>query len=588
MSNTLNTIKTKNMKKSGTVPAVITALFFVGSFSTARGQTLTIGSGMHVMSGGMHVTVGADYFVNNGTYTDTLGAFYLLNGVYVSGSGTTTLNDLNIKYPGSSALFSPVSVRNTAKIALDGDLNTYNNLILRSDISPTANLVINGVLNGNVQGIVNRPTATSGPCPMFASDMYTNVSGVMALYQWQWSADGAGWTDIAGATNATYSANVMADKYYRCNLSTTNSPYTEMTPTVQLTLTGVPDAVTVTGTGTHCGQTTITASGGTGGVIYYEGSMSSGTSTTYAVDTAHITSNGTYYFRSLSPAGCWGKQDSAIVVINPILTPAITLTAAPGQHLCKGTLASFGATPVNEGTSPVYQWYVNSVPVGTGDLSYSYLPTNGDEVKILMISNAPCTTVPTANSTVSMLVDDLYVPVVTISASATTIQPGETVTLKATATDAGPSPSYQWYKNNDLIAGANTSTYISDKFADNDSVTCVVTSSGFCAYSSFNSVKFSVKGTGIRELTSGGNIGIIPNPNNGSFVVRGTFADAAIEHLTLQVTNVLGQVVYSRDVKVTNGSIDEQVTLPDAASGAYVLGLVTDNDRAAYHVVISK
>src|SRR5207247_1422293 len=38
-------------------------------------------------------------------------------------------------------------------------------------------------------------------------------------------------------------------------------------------------AVTVNGGGVFCGSTTITASGGTGGVIYFQGNISGGTST---------------------------------------------------------------------------------------------------------------------------------------------------------------------------------------------------------------------------------------------------------------------------------------------------------------------
>src|SRR6185436_12116467 len=61
-----------------------------------------------------------------------------------------------------------------------------------------------------------------------------------------------------------------------------------------------PTAVTVSGAGAFCGSTTITASGGTGGTIYFQGTTSGGTSTATPSSSEIISTSGTYYFRSQS------------------------------------------------------------------------------------------------------------------------------------------------------------------------------------------------------------------------------------------------------------------------------------------------
>lgn len=92
-----------------------------------------------------------------------------------------------------------------------------------------------------------------------------------------------------------------------------------------------PAPVLVSGSGTFCGNATLTASGGDGGTIYFQGTTKNGTSTAFPAATQSITSSGTYYFRSRSANGCWSRQGSATVTINPkpatpVISPEADLT----------------------------------------------------------------------------------------------------------------------------------------------------------------------------------------------------------------------------------------------------------------------
>ncbi|MEO7048335.1 MAG: hypothetical protein ABI091_23755, partial [Ferruginibacter sp.] len=100
----------------------------------------------------------------------------------------------------------------------------------------------------------------------------------------------------------------------------------------------VPDAVIVTGSATFCGSETITATGGTGGTIYFQGTVSGGTSTSQPSTSQLLNTAGTYYFRAQSPGGCWGPEGS--ITITKTSTFSIT-TQPENQIACENTSVSF-------------------------------------------------------------------------------------------------------------------------------------------------------------------------------------------------------------------------------------------------------
>ncbi|HNW89759.1 MAG TPA: hypothetical protein PKN48_08845, partial [Bacteroidales bacterium] len=76
-----------------------------------------------------------------------------------------------------------------------------------------------------------------------------------------------------------------------------------------------PGAVSVATSGTYCNSTTLNASGGANGTIYYQGTTSGGMSTSNPTTSVSVSSSGTYYFRARSACGTWGAEGSATVTI---------------------------------------------------------------------------------------------------------------------------------------------------------------------------------------------------------------------------------------------------------------------------------
>ena len=167
--------------------------------------------------------------------------------------------------------------------------------------------------------------------------------------------------------------------------------------------------------------------------------------------------------------------------ITPNTGPAVSVTIAANTPMpvCAGTSVSFTATPVNGGISPVYQWKVNGVNAGTNNPAFSYIPSNGDQVKCLLTSHTACATGnPATSNVITTAVTSLAPVSVSITASANPFNPGSAVTFTATPVNGGSSPSYQWQVNN-VNVGPNNTVY-SYSPLNLDVVACVLTSSLVC------------------------------------------------------------------------------------------------------------
>ena len=82
---------------------------------------------------------------------------------------------------------------------------------------------------------------------------------------------------------------------------------------------------------------------------------------------------------------------------------------------------------------------------------------------------------------------------------------------------------------------------------------------------------------------------MLPNPNNGSFTIQGTIGSNKGQVVTLEISNMLGQVVYSNSIIATGGIINGQVLLGSSlANGTYLLNVKTGTESKVLHFVIEK
>ena len=181
---------------------------------------------------------------------------------------------------------------------------------------------------------------------------------------------------------------------------------------------------------------------------------------------------------------------------------------------------------------------------------------------------------------------------VTIAANpGTVISKGESLILSATAENAGPAPVFQWLINNVPVSGATSSVFVNNSLSDNDSVTCNVISSGACSgYTVSATVGISVGSLGVHSnLATVSDVRILPNPNKGAFTLKGTLGITTDEEVTVEVTDILGQVVYRNKATAQNGVVNENISLSSMlANGMYILNLRSDTINKVFHFVIEK
>lgn len=91
----------------------------------------------------------------------------------------------------------------------------------------------------------------------------------------------------------------------------------------------------------------------------------------------------------VQPDGCIGEPISGIVTVSPANPVSVSLTVSE-NGICAGLSVTFTAIPVNQGTGPLYTWFLNGafVKEGMAD-TFSYLPANGDEVFVVLLSDLP-------------------------------------------------------------------------------------------------------------------------------------------------------------------------------------------------------
>lgn len=170
------------------------------------------------------------------------------------------------------------------------------------------------------------------------------------------------------------------------------------------------------------------------------------------------------------------------MTVNPMLEVSVSISADPGSVVCAGTNVVFTATPINGGTSPVYQWYQNGGPVGSNSPIYTCYPVNNDNIYCILTSSEPCKIgdYATSNSITMTVNDQLPVSVDVTANPGTSVCEGDPIIFTANVLNGGTSPTYQWHLNSGIVGG-NSPTYILTTPADGDEVHCIVTSSFECA-----------------------------------------------------------------------------------------------------------
>lgn len=382
---------------------------------------------------------------------------------------------------------------------------------------------------------------------------------------------------------------IASDPTYGCAIPMFGTAVIYVNPTVPPTVSISASSDTVC-TGTSVTFTAIPVNGGaTPSYQWKVNGVNTGTGVTYT----YTPSPGDIVSVTITSSPC-ALPDTGSSSISILVTgytyPSVSIAVSPGTTVCEGAMTIFTAVPVFGGSSPTFLWIKNGVNVATGP-SYNYVPMNGDAVRVYMTSSYNCRLADSAISApVTITTVRSVPPTVTILASpGTAINPGQLVTLTAVATGA-VSPTFQWFLNNAPIPGATNATYSSSTFAHRDSVTCIVVSNNACRNVGAAAVIITVGNVGVGTVTQEvADVRLLPNPNKGIFSVRGYLGTAVDKDVTIEITDMLGQVVYKEAMTAQKGNIDKQIRLGNTlANGMYLLTLHSGGNKMVFHFVLEQ
>lgn len=332
-------------------------------------------------------------------------------------------------------------------------------------------------------------------------------------------------------------------------------------------------AVTFTGTATNGGTTPVYTWTKSGNVVgsnptYTDNSLVDGD-----IIVCQLTSNAS----CASSTNVNSAPDT--IHVNPAVTPAITVSSTPGNTVCAGTPVVFTATATGTGTAPTYTWRRNNLIVGNNSVYTENSPVNGEIMNCFVTTNAACATKPADTSAnITLTVNAVINPTISITANpGTNISSNQSVTFTATAGNAGANATYQWKKNG-MNVGNSAASFTTNTLIDNDTVYCMIYPNAPCAPDSVISNKLIIHvSSGVGQVNAThGVFHLYPNPNTGDFTV--TASELYGKNAVLQISNLVGQIIYSENAAINSGKIDRQITLPAKyPAGVYLLRVKTED-----------
>ncbi len=289
---------------------------------------------------------------------------------------------------------------------------------------------------------------------------------------------------------------------------------------------------------------------------------------------------------SPSAAGVGGPYDIVYTVLGCISDtlstvveyPVADITPPGPVNACFGQAVPL-TTPFDAGYT--YKWKRYSITVSTG--SNTYTPTSTGlykySVKVTDVLGGGCFSI----DTVMYKIINFPNPTLIVGACIS-----NTILLTSSVTD--PNLNYQWVKWNTPISGATSTSYL---VTSNGGYRVAITDS--CGTLRFTPLTvFNVSTCRVEEMTDEQaaqmvDVALYPNPNEGQFTIDLNAYDFSSTGVTIDVYNVLGQVVYSKLLTLNEGKLNATIQLPsNVEDGIYNVRIRKGAYETYTKIVVSK
>jgi hypothetical protein len=290
----------------------------------------------------------------------------------------------------------------------------------------------------------------------------------------------------------------------------------------------------------------------------------------------------------------WG--DILINTNDTVLCPGaqmtINYTAYNPEHFLPGnTFTAQLSDASGNFTSPVNIGSVTSITSGSITCTIPSGVAAGGGYRVRVISSDKYL-VSANNGRNILIATSPLTPSVSITvAPMGTLAYGTSVTYTAAPVYGGSSPIYKWYKNTTAIPGATSSTYTAIagiNFVTSDSIYVEMQSSSPCVFSDAvrsNKIGMKVLPNSVNGIFAGSNFVIYPNPNKGSFMLKGyTFSNSPIQ---LNITNAVGQTIYSEAITPNKYKLENTIELQNTPNGVYILHLNSETGSTTLRFTVN-
>ncbi len=369
----------------------------------------------------------------------------------------------------------------------------------------------------------------------------TNITaGGASSYTW---APAAG---LSATTGATVNAGPTSTTTYTITGTAANGCTRTITSTV--TITALPTITITPASPSVCNSSTVTLTA-SGATTYTWSPGASLSATTGASVVASPTITTTYTIVG-TQNGCNRTTNITVTVIS---SPTVTVTPASAS-ICPGDTTNLTANGANTytwapatGLSATTGASVNAFPAAT--TTYTVTGTVGGctNTSLVTVTVFPPAPVPTITQNVNIL----------------TCNPAAT--------------AYQWYLNSVIMPGEINQTLT---ITVTGSYTVVITDANGCTASS---TAFMAIFTGVGEFHLD-EFSLFPNPNDGHFTLN--IATGVIDNYTVEITNAIGQVIYSELLVNFSGKYSRQYDLTKFGAGVYMLTIRNSGNKSVKQVIV--
>lgn len=437
------------------------------------------------------------------------------------------------------------------------------------------------------------PTITSQPSAQVicAGDdaTFNVVASGTATYQWQLSTDGGNnFINIAGATSPTFVLNAASPTQnnfiYRvlvigqCNTATSNEVL--LTVNTGPSVSAHPQSLTLC-TGSNATFTTTATGGGLtyqwqvstdGGANYSP--LPGATTSSYTANNITAGMNNNRY-RVIITGTCAPSATTNAATLT-VISPVIVTNDADDVTICETGNVSFSVAG-NSSVPIIYQWQVSTddgnnysnisnggVYSGatTSTLNITNVTAAMDSYRYrALLSNATCTNPTVSNTGTPAILTVNARPTVTLSASPTSLTPGMSTTITANIQPSSAGFDINWFRNNTVIAGANSTTYTADVTTLGDYKVTIVNTTTGC---NNESQVLSITAEASERLF------IYPSPNNGRFTIA-YFNSGASTSRNVAVYDARGALVFQNQFAIGQPYQLLPVNIQFAASGIYMV-----------------